>query len=73
MVNGGPRGRSNSKVINPKMQFLSTDIVAIDAVSLAQAKFWGVVNGNVPYVKMAYENKLGKMNLSKMNIKKISA
>ena len=71
MVNGGPRGRSNSKVITPKMQFISTDIVAVDAVSLAQARQWNVLSGDVPYIKMAYDLKLGEMNLNKLKIKKI--
>ncbi|HBM16109.1 MAG TPA: tat (twin-arginine translocation) pathway signal sequence [Lentisphaeria bacterium] len=72
LTEGGPRGRSNSKVINPKMQFISTDIVAVDAVSLKQARQWGIVVGEVPYIKMAYDHHLGKMDISKMNIKKIT-
>ena len=72
MIDGGPRGRDNSKVIKPQMQFISPDIVAVDAVSLAQAKAWGVVNGEVSYIKMAYDLKLGEMNLNKLNIKKIT-
>ena len=72
MIDGGPRGRSNSKIITPQMQFISDDIVAVDAISLAQAKAWGVVNGDVPYIKMAYDLKLGEMNLDKLKIKKIT-
>jgi uncharacterized protein (DUF362 family) len=72
MIDGGPRGRDNSKVIKPEMQFISTDIVAVDAVSHAQAKAWSVVNSDVDYIKMAYDLKLGEMNLSKLKIKKIT-
>lgn len=72
LTEGGPRGRSNSKIINPKMQFISTDIVAVDSVSLKQARQWGFVLGEVPYIKMAYEHHLGKMDVSNMNIKKIT-
>lgn len=72
LTEGGPRGRSNSRIINPKMQFLSTDILAVDAVSLKQARQWGFVVGEVPYIKMAYDHHLGKMDVSKMNIKKIT-
>ena len=72
MVTGGPRGRFNSKIITPKMQFISTDIVAVDSISQKQAQLWGVFSGSVPYIKMAYENHLGIMDISKMNIKKIT-
>jgi uncharacterized protein (DUF362 family) len=73
MADGGPRGWNNSKILNPKMQFLSHDIVSADSAALAQAKQLGVNGtGGVGYIDKAYEHKLGIKDLTSINIARLS-
>lgn len=68
MVANGPRGNSVNDTRIIKNQLISTDIVAIDA---AAAKIYGINPEDVGYIKIADGLKIGKMDLSSLNIKKI--
>ncbi|MFZ5946728.1 MAG: DUF362 domain-containing protein [Stygiobacter sp.] len=68
MKQNGPRGVSKNDVVLMKSQIISTDIVAADS---AAAKLFGVEPENIPYIKIANSMGLGKMDLSKLNIKRI--
>jgi uncharacterized protein (DUF362 family) len=73
MVDGGPRGRNSSRILNPKMQFLSHDIVTADSAALAQAKQLGVRGTDrVEYINRAFENRLGIQDLRTINIARLS-
>jgi uncharacterized protein (DUF362 family) len=69
MKSGGPRGINKENTMLLKSQLISTDIVAIDA---AAAKLAGVNPENVQYIKMGNDRKLGVMDLSKLNIKRLT-
>ena len=69
MKSNGPRGISKEDVVNMKAQLLSTDIVAIDAAS---AKLFGMKPEDVRYIQIAAEMKIGRMDLDKLNIKRIT-
>ncbi len=69
MKSNGPRGISNEDVVNMKAQLISTDIVAIDAAS---AKLFNMKPEDVRYIQIAAEMKIGRMNLDKLNIKRIT-
>jgi len=69
MKSNGPRGISKEDVVNMKAQLLSTDIVAIDAAS---AKLFGMKPEDVQYIQIAAEMKIGRMDLDKLNIKRIT-
>lgn len=73
MLDGGPRGRSSSTVLNPRMQFLSHDILAADSAAAAQARQLGV-NGSssVGHLKPAEEHRLGISDLGRLNIARIA-
>ena len=64
----GPRGVSKADVITLKSQLISTDIVAADA---AAAKLFGKEPDTIPYIKIADEMKIGRMDLSKLRINRI--
>ena len=64
----GPRGVSKADVVMMKSQIISTDIVAADS---AAAKLFGMQPEDISYIKIAAEMKLGEMDLSKLNIKRI--
>jgi len=68
MMKNGPRGVSKEDVVLMKQQIISTDIVAADA---AAAKIFGMEPGDVPHIKIAEEMKLGRKDLSKLNINRI--
>jgi uncharacterized protein (DUF362 family) len=68
MMKNGPRGVSNSDVVNMKSQIISTDIVAADA---AAAKLFGRDPQDIEYIKYASDMKIGEMDLSKLNINRI--
>lgn len=68
MKRNGPRGVSKGDVVLMKSQIISTDIVAADA---AAAKLFGMEPEDIPYIKLAAEMNLGKMDLSKLNINRI--
>jgi uncharacterized protein (DUF362 family) len=68
MMKNGPRGTSKEDVMLMKQQIISTDIVAADA---AAAKIYGVAPDDIPYIKLADQMKLGRKDLSKLNINRI--
>jgi len=69
MKANGPRGVSVEDVVTMKSQLISTDIVAIDT---AAAKLFGMKPENVRYIQIASDLKIGRMNLDKLNIKRIT-
>jgi uncharacterized protein (DUF362 family) len=68
MMKNGPRGTSADDVVLMKQQIISTDIVAADA---AGAKIFGLQPDDIPYIKYADELKIGRKDLSKLNINRI--
>lgn len=68
MKKNGPRGVSEADILTLKSQIISTDIVAADA---AAAKLFGIEPKEIEYIKIADEMKIGKMDLSKLNINRI--
>jgi uncharacterized protein (DUF362 family) len=69
MKSNGPRGVSVEVVVMVKAQLMSTDIVAVDA---AAAKLFGMKPEDVDYIQIASDMKVGRMDLEKMNIKRIT-
>jgi len=75
MVKNGPRGYNPSDAVKYQYLFISTDPVAIDsagAVVLAREKPSIGKPEDIRYIKLAKEYGLGKTDLSKMNIKRIT-
>lgn len=72
MKTSGPRGKSAGDVVLSKGLFISQDIVAVDT---AAANFFNQVREmpleKVTHIGKAQELKLGTMELSKLNIKRI--
>jgi len=68
MKRNGPRGVSKDDLVLLKSQIISTDIVAADS---AAAKLFGVDPGDIPYIKLADEMKVGSKDLSKLKINRI--
>jgi uncharacterized protein (DUF362 family) len=69
MKRNGPRGVSVEDVITMKAQLLTTDIVAGDT---AAAKLFGTNPADIRHIKLAAEQGVGRMDLEKMNIKRIT-
>ncbi|MCU0454398.1 MAG: DUF362 domain-containing protein [Bacteroidetes bacterium] len=69
MKQNGPRGVSVDDVVQMKSLLISTDMVAIDA---AGAKLLGFDPADVRYIGLAEAAKVGRSDLSAMNIKRIS-
>jgi uncharacterized protein (DUF362 family) len=69
MKRNGPRGVSVEDVVAMKAQLLSRDIVAVDA---AATKLAGLQPENVRYIQLAAERGAGRLDLDKMNIKRIT-
>ena len=69
MMKNGPRGVSEADVTVMKSLIVSTDIVAADA---AAAKLFGNEPSDVAHIRLAHEMKLGNMELSKLNIHRIT-
>jgi len=65
----GPRGVSLSDVETQKSLVMGTDIVAVDA---AGAKMLGKNPENVPFIRLASDNGLGRMDLANLNIKRMT-
>ncbi len=65
MKKNGPRGVSKEDVVTMKSQIVSTDIVAADA---AAAKLCGKNPGDIDYIRIADEMKIGTMKLDKLSI-----
>jgi uncharacterized protein (DUF362 family) len=68
MMRNGPRGVSKADVTQMKSLIVSTDIVAADA---AAAKLFGIDPNDIAYINYADEMKVGRKDLSKLNIKRI--
>ncbi|MGB5849790.1 MAG: DUF362 domain-containing protein [Ignavibacteriaceae bacterium] len=68
MKKNGPRGVSKADVLTMKSQIISSDIVAADA---AATKLFGLDPQKIDYIKIAYEMKLGEIDLNKLNINRI--
>jgi uncharacterized protein (DUF362 family) len=69
MKSNGPRGISVEDVVTMKSQLISTDIVAVD---VAGAKLFGMKPEDIRYIQIAAEMKVGRKELDKLNIKRIS-
>jgi uncharacterized protein (DUF362 family) len=69
MKRNGPRGVSVEDVVTMKAQLLSRDMVAVDA---AATKLAGLQPENVRYIQLAAERGAGRMDLDKLNIKRIA-
>lgn len=65
----GPRGVSADDVVQMKAQLLSTDIVTADA---AGAKLFGVNPDEIGYIKLAAAANVGRQDLDKLSIKRMS-
>ncbi len=68
MKRNGPRGVSESDVVNMKSQIISADIVAADS---AAAKLFGKEPSSLKYISYAAEMKIGTMDLKNLNINRI--
>ena len=68
MDNGPQRARPEDLSLK-KSLLISEDIVAVDA---AAAKIFGVEPEKIDHIKLAYEKKIGNIDLSELNIKRIS-
>jgi uncharacterized protein (DUF362 family) len=69
MKRNGPRGVSVQDVVTMKAQLISADIVAVDTAS---AKLFGIDPTDVPHIQIAADQKVGRMDLEKLNIKRIT-
>jgi uncharacterized protein (DUF362 family) len=69
MKQNGPRGVSVSDVVLMRAQLISTDIVAMDA---AGTKLWGMNPDDIRHICIAADAKLGRKDLDKLNIKRIT-
>ena len=69
MKRNGPRGVSVSDLVTMKAQLISADMVAVDSAS---AKLFGVEPTEVPYIPLAADLKVGRMDLENLNIKRIA-
>ena len=68
MKRNGPRGVSESDVVQLKSQIISTDMVAADT---AAAKLFGKNPEDIDYIVHANDLNVGTMDLSKLNINRI--
>lgn len=72
MKTNGPRGRSESDVVNPKGLFISQDIVAVDT---AATQFFNQIRemplDHVGHLANGQALKLGTMDLEKLKIKRV--
>ena len=68
MKRNGPRGVSESDVVNLKSLLISKDIVAADT---AAAKLFGKDPGDIKYITEANSMGLGEMDLAKLKINRI--
>jgi uncharacterized protein (DUF362 family) len=68
MKRNGPRGISVEDVVELKSMLLSTDMVTVDA---AGAKLVGREPLDIPHIRIAAENYIGRVDLEKLNIKRI--
>lgn len=68
MKQNGPKGVDEGDVILMKAQIISTDMVAADA---AAAKLLNFEPKDIPYIRIANEMGVGKMDLQNLNINRI--
>ncbi|MBA4317283.1 MAG: tat (twin-arginine translocation) pathway signal sequence [Flavobacterium sp.] len=68
MMKNGPRGVSKADVVQMKNLIITRDIVAADA---AAARVFGMDPATVGHIKYASDMNIGKIDLSKLNIKRI--
>jgi len=69
MTQNGPKGTSTADLSLMKSLLVSTDIVAVDAASTL---IFGAQPENIGHIRIANEMKIGKMNLSSLNIKRVA-
>jgi uncharacterized protein (DUF362 family) len=69
MMRNGPRGVSVEDVRMMKSLLISPDMVAIDA---AAAKLFGINPSDVRYIQLAADQKVGRMDLENLRIKRIT-
>jgi len=69
MKTNGPRGVSTEDVVAMKSLLISADIVAVDA---AAAKLLGNNPNDIRHIQLAAEMKVGRKDLDKLNIKRIT-
>lgn len=68
MMKNGPRGVSKADLVQMKSLLISKDMVSVDA---AAAKLFGLEPASVNHIKYASDMKIGQMDLSKLNIKRL--
>lgn len=69
MTQNGPKGTSTADLSLKKSLLVSTDIVAVDAAS---ALIYGTQPENIGHIRIGDEMKIGKMDLSSLNIKRVA-
>jgi uncharacterized protein (DUF362 family) len=69
MKRNGPRGVSVDDVVMMRSLLLSTDMVAADA---AGARLLGYQPSDIPHIRIAAEQNVGRMDLENLNIKRIT-
>jgi len=69
MLSGGPRGHSGSQYDEQQMLILSTDLIAIDAVS---ARTLGKTPNDFGYIARGEERGLGTSDLKKLDIRRLT-
>jgi uncharacterized protein (DUF362 family) len=69
MKRNGPRGVSVGDVVTMKSQLISTDMVAAE---VAGAKLFGQDPEGIRYLQLAAEKNVGRKDLEKLNIKRIT-
>jgi uncharacterized protein (DUF362 family) len=69
MKQNGPRGVSIEDVVIMKSLLISTDIVAVDS---AAAKLFGINPADVRHIQLAAEQKVGRMDLENLRIKRMT-
>lgn len=69
MKRNGPRGVSADDIVSMKSLLVSTDMVAVDA---AGTKLFGWEPSDIRHIKIAAEQKVGRMDLQQLTIKRIS-
>jgi len=69
MKQNGPRGVAVSDVVVMKSLLISTDMVAVDT---AAARLFGMNPADVRYIQLAADQKVGRMDLENLRIKRIA-
>ena len=69
MKRNGPRGVSEADVVTMKSQLISTDMVTADA---AAAKLFGLEPDAVRHIRLAADQKAGRIDLDTLRIKRIT-